>query len=99
MPSIRTINDPQTFQLPSKWEAIANQNERIVDQNGKAVGTGYTGKRFKVLCEAQLSKACFRKRRTRALLAIIFTCGLVYCCSKKKIQSLLAQQKRLFISP
>lgn len=90
MSAIKIIQNPESFRLSSKWEAISQVSDKTVEQNGRS---------FKVLCEAKLSDAAFRKRRTQALLRIIFSFGLVYLCCSKKIKAMLTQQKKLFISP
>lgn len=98
MTSTKIIHNPGRFQLPSNWQGELSLTDRIVDQNGHAVGTGFMGQRFKVICEAKLAESVFCKRRRQAILAIIFTFGAAYCCNKKT-KLFLKQKECLFITP
>lgn len=88
MLSTKVIHNPESFQLASKWQAVSRQEDNVV----------HNGHRFTVVCKAKLSDETYRKRRLLAILTIIFTLGIAYCCSRK-IKARLYQKERLFITP
>lgn len=95
MPGFRIINNTSEITLGDEWVPATkfNSKDRIVDEKGHKVSSGYQGRQYRIIEKRERTFSC-SERFGRGFLGILaVVCTLCFALFSKSVRNLLTKSK------
>lgn len=95
MSSVKIINNQSEINLNNKWVPSTkfNSKDRIVDQNGHKIGSGYKGRQYRIIEKRERAFSGLERFGRGLLGTVAVICTLCFALFSKSVRNLFTKSK------